>query len=235
MIVELTAYREQYLAALRDGDEAAARDVVNQARNNAVDPDTVYYEIFAPSMVRIGELWEQNELSVAEEHLATAITERLIAQLSPWFSQPAAQDVRGSVVLGCVEGERHTLGLRMLADLFRKQGWRVLYLGADVPTADWVRLTVRYAADAVAISAGAQRRLPAVRSLIEELRAVQPEIMILVGGALFNADPALWQAVGASYYHPDPITAVATITARCALRDAQRAMQDIGEPSSPYG
>jgi methylmalonyl-CoA mutase cobalamin-binding domain/chain len=185
---------------------------VEQLRHANVSPSSIYYDVFAPSMVTIGDLWERNELSVADEHLATAITERLIGQLSSSFNQPANQPERGNVVLGCVAGERHVLGLRMLADLFRQQGWRVLYLGADVPNADFVRLALRVDADVIAVSAGAHRHLPSVRALICELRAALPDVGIIVGGAVFLNDPETWREVGATLYHPDPQIAIQLVT-----------------------
>ncbi len=208
----LRPIRDVFTDALKQGDEPAARSVVEQLRARGIAPHTIYYEVFAPSMVTIGELWEQNQLTVAEEHLATSITERLIGQLSPSFNQPLAPVQRGSVLLGCVAGERHVLGLRMLSDLFRQQGWRVLYLGGDVPNSDCVRLAVRVNADLIAISAGSERLIPNVRSLIEELRSVLPNVGIVVGGAVFIRNPDLWLEVGASLYDPDPHRVVALAT-----------------------
>lgn len=226
MIEQIDVFRQRYLAALRDGDDVTARIVVDQARDAGIGPDAIYLQIFAPSMVRIGELWEQNQISVAEEHLATATTERLIGMLSPSFSQPAATGACGSVILGCIEGERHALGPRMLADLFRKHGWRVLYLGADVPIGDWVMLAVRHNVDAVGISAGTQRHMPAMRNLITELRSAQPDLLILVGGAVFNGDQNLWREVGADFFDPDSVAAVAHLTAHQSRRAAQVARSD---------
>lgn len=203
-----------FTAALRAGDEVAARAVVEEARANGIDATTIYYDIFAPSMITIGELWERNELSVAEEHLATAITERLIGQLSYAFNQPSGEQERGQALLGCVAGERHALGLRMLSDLFRAQGWRVLYLGADVPDDDWLRLAVRFNADLVAISCSSRRCVPQVQALIAELRAAVPELQVMVGGAIFVQEPDLWQTIGADLHHASPLIAVTLATAR---------------------
>jgi methanogenic corrinoid protein MtbC1 len=215
MNVDFAAYQQAFTAALRRGDEPAARAVADRARVEGVEPGEIYLQIFAPGMVAIGDLWERNELSVAEEHMATAITERLVGELSPTFSR-AAQDARATVLLGCVQGERHALGARMLADLFRRQGWRVLYLGADVPTADWVGLAARYHPHAVAISAGMASHLAEVRSLVAALRAELPAAFVLVGGAAFASRPDAWSDLGADLYHPDPSAAVAIATARLA-------------------
>lgn len=234
MTRDLGQRQADFLAALRAGDEAAARAVVTRAQADGLDASTIYYQIFAPSMVTVGLLWEQNELSVAEEHLATAITERLIGQLSPAFDRPASTSAGGSVVLGCVVGERHALGLRMLADLFRAAGWRVLYLGPDVPNADWVRLAQRFSADLVAISASQLRHVLPVQTLIGELRAALPELQIMVGGAIFTLEPELWRAIGADLHHPDPEIAVRLATERRlrpAARPAERAAAASGQPS----
>lgn len=217
MTDDLQRSRHEFTAALRRGDEAAARSVVEQLRAQGVAPHTIYYELFAPSMVAIGDLWEQNQLSVAEEHLATSITEGLIGQLSLSFNQPAAPVQRGSVLLGCIAGERHVLGLRMLADLFREQGWCVLYLGGDVPNGDWVRLAARVNADLVAISASSERLVPHVQALIAELRSALPKVAILVGGAVFARHPDLWLEVGGTLYHANPRRVVTLATARCAV------------------
>lgn len=214
MSEQLQQLQAAFTTALRGGDEIAARAVVEQAHATGIDVSTIYYDIFAPGMITIGELWERNELSVAEEHLATAITERLIGQLSTAFNQPVTEQERGQVLLGCVAGERHALGLRMLSDLFRAQGWRVLYLGADVPDDDWTRLAVRFNADLVAISCSSRRLIPQVQALIAALRAAQPKLLILVGGAIFVQEPELWQAVGADLFHPSPLIAVTMATAR---------------------
>jgi methanogenic corrinoid protein MtbC1 len=215
-MIDHSSTQAAFVAALRNGDEQAARAIVEQARADGVDVASIYFDIFTPSMITIGELWERNELSVAEEHLATAITERLIGQLSASFDQPLQGG--GNVVLGCVIGERHTLGLRMLSDLFRAAGWRVLYLGADVPNADWTRLALRFDADLVAISASQPRYVAPIRELIGKLRAALPELTIMVGGAVFGLEPLLWQDVGADVYHPDPQTAVNLATAAYARR-----------------
>lgn len=222
MTYDLKQAELAFTTALRNGDESAAHSVISEVQAAGVDATAIYLKIFAPSMVTIGELWEQNQLSVAEEHLATEITERLIGQISPSFSPQQAVSEPGRVVMGCVAGERHVLGLRMLADVFRQQGWRVLYLGADVPNQDWLRLVKRFDADLVAISACAERYETQLRTLIGVLRAASPRLEVLIGGGCFDRDQELWRRVGATQHHPDALTAVTMATARYARNMAQR-------------
>lgn len=216
MSVSLDTRRDAYIAALRDGDEPNARAIVEQAHAEGVDIGTIYFDIFAPSMIEIGRLWEENQLSIAEEHLATAITERLIGQLSPEFNRQIQRTEIGCVMLGCVAGERHVLGLRMLADLFRAQGWRVVYLGADVPDRDWIDLAVRVNADVIGISAGTLHLAAHTKPLITQLHSAVPATLIMVGGAGFARSPQLWRDVDANLYHDDPFIAVTMATAHRA-------------------
>lgn len=206
--MELEQLRGAFFSALRASDEQAAHRIITQATAAGMDPATIYLQIFTPSMIAIGELWERNELNIVDEHLATAITERLIGMLSPQFSAASAGQVPGIVVLGCTEGERHVLGPRMLADLFRRRGWMVLYLGADVPAREWVALVQRYQAHVAAISLAMRQHVPQARQLIEQLRAARPSIQIMVGGQVFMHDPSLGAQIGADICNADPIAAI---------------------------
>jgi methanogenic corrinoid protein MtbC1 len=222
MIDRLSEYRAALLEALRAGDSGAARALVGRMQTAGIAASDIYLQILAPAMVAIGELWERNELTVAEEHLATAITERLIASLSPSFEPAGTCGALGTALIGCVAGERHMLGARMLADLLRLRGWRVLDLGADVPGADWVKLAARFHADLAAISVNMPGNLASARELVAQLRAANPSILVLVGGAVFNQQPDLWRDLAANFYHPDPLTAVALVSAEVGRQLAAR-------------
>ena len=69
------------------------------------------------------------ELSVAEEHL---VSEAVRSRLGHLLGDPGG-GVRGIAVLACAPGERHELGLMMAAIALRRDGWKVVYLGADTP------------------------------------------------------------------------------------------------------
>lgn len=201
---------ERYLQALLNRDEYAARAVVQDALTMHMDLETVYYQVIVPSMIEIGRRWQRQQLSVADEHVATAITEQLVNALSLSFAPPVDHPLHPqiTIVVGSIAGEKHVIGLRMLADLLRQQQWRVVYLGADVPADDWVDMVRKTRADAIGISAGWQSNPAHVRSLIELLRKTMPAIQILVGGALFDQRPELWKQLGADVYDPDPQAAI---------------------------
>jgi methanogenic corrinoid protein MtbC1 len=76
MTFEVQHARNRFTDALRNGDETAAQGVVTEAQAAGVEPAEIYLQIFAPGMITIGELWEQNEISVAEEAAVLIATAR---------------------------------------------------------------------------------------------------------------------------------------------------------------
>ena len=94
----------------------------------------VYLGVFQESLYQVGRLWESNVITVAEEHMATAITQFVLGQT---YSQlPAPGDRRGNVVLTGVAGELHQVGANMVADVLESQGFDVRFLGTNMPHTD---------------------------------------------------------------------------------------------------
>jgi len=126
------ALARRYGDALRAGDSAMAAQVTDEALAIGTSPAAIQALIIAPAMERIGDLWQQGAVSVADEHLATAISSGVLVRLFDALSVARARS-RESVLLAEVAGQHHVLGLRMVADVLEGAGFDVLFLGADVP------------------------------------------------------------------------------------------------------
>ncbi len=133
--------------------------------------------VVEPVLQRVGDGWASGELSIAQEHLASAAIrarlERLLAD--------ARGGVRGVAVLACVPGEQHELGLLMLGALLRADGWQVAYLGADAPLEDALDLAERLGAAVLCLSV-------TMRDNVADLGKLDlPEgVTLAVGGAAAN-------------------------------------------------
>jgi methanogenic corrinoid protein MtbC1 len=102
------------------------------------------------------------------------------------------------LVIGCITGELHTLGCRLVADHFERQGWTVHYLGADVPITAFVTLAQDVNADLIAVSATMPEQVAGVAALIQAVKGHRDQIQpVLVGGRPFQDDPELASSVGA--------------------------------------
>jgi excisionase family DNA binding protein len=122
---------DRLATALTTGDERAAQEVVDRLVHGGVSPVELGDELLAPVLRRIGEEWFAGTVSVAGEHRASAICERLLARLPTRRTRS-----RGTVVVATPAGEHHGLPALMAAVALRWDGWRVHHLATDVPTAD---------------------------------------------------------------------------------------------------
>jgi diguanylate cyclase (GGDEF)-like protein len=128
------ALARSYVDALCAGSSDSAEKVMDAALLSGVSPAAIHALIIGPAMARIGELWELNAISVADEHLATAISHGVLIRLFDALSVARGRS-RERVLLAAVEGQHHVLGLRIVADVLEGAGFDVLFLGADVPLA----------------------------------------------------------------------------------------------------
>ncbi|NTU83926.1 MAG: hypothetical protein HGA45_31900 [Chloroflexales bacterium] len=183
-----------YLQALVAGSGRKADHVVEAALDLALPPQRIYLDIFQPTAYAVGQLWQRNKVSVAQEHLATAILERQMGELHPLF-RPARQRPH-TLVLGCVPDEWHRVGSRMVADFFEADGWTVHYLGANVPIGELVGIARESAADLVGLSAEMLFNLTRVAELVRALgKSGLDGIPVIAGGMPFIAQPELARAL----------------------------------------
>ncbi|MEO8755957.1 MAG: cobalamin-dependent protein [Casimicrobiaceae bacterium] len=149
------------------------------------------------AMYDVGARWQLNRVSVAQEHLATATAQTVITQ--SLVSQPAAEARRESVILACVEGNHHALGLRMVADAFELAGWRVTYLGANTPARFLCEMARESRPSVIGLSTALPQHLRAARTTIVALRATFGDACprILLGGLAVNLLPGIATVLGA--------------------------------------
>lgn len=204
-----------YLAAVRELSLQRAERVVNAALSDGLTPEQLYLKVFQPTLIEIGDLWQHRRLTIAEEHAATAITQRLMGELSPHFRLPEAPHGRVAM-LGCVADELHHVGLQMVADLMQKDGWEIIYLGQTVPTRSLLGLAARVRADVLGLSVTMPNHLGAVRALIRDAHARGPALRILVGGSALTRAPELAAQLGADGIGTDAQEGVRIANALCA-------------------
>ena len=128
----LTEIGNAYARAVLAGDEVAAELSIRDAIDAKLTTAEIDEEIIAPALWLVGRLWERGEISVAEEHLATEISLRVLA-LQREATRTAASRGGHQVLLAAVGGELHVVALRMIANLLHDVGYGVVMLGPDVP------------------------------------------------------------------------------------------------------
>ena len=188
---------DSYLAAIRSGDRRKAFEVIRSARAAGLDLRSLYLEVFQPSLRMIGQLWQENRITVAEEHLATAITQTAMLHLHSEAEMPGGEGPM--LIAACADTERHEVGLRMLCDFLDLEGWQTVFLGASVPSDSLVQMVHDRRPEAVALSATIPPHIPQLRLTIAQIRQVSgaSQPLILVGGRPFLDQPELALSIGA--------------------------------------
>lgn len=186
-----STFSVQYLDCLLQGDRKKCSAIAGQFL--AVNPSVLdlYEQVFKVSLYEIGRLWETNQISVAAEHLATAITEGILNEL---FEQLiSSRKMNRKVVVACVEQERHQVGVKMVADTFEMMGWESYFLGTGIPVQELIRYIHEVKPDMLAISLSVYFNYAGLLKMIEKIRSEFPELQVIIGGQAFIhlADKAL--------------------------------------------
>ena len=193
---ELGAAQALYLEAILHGQRQAAVGIAIETVRKGYGVPDVYADVLQDSMYEVGRLWETNRITVAQEHMATAITQYVIAHLYPLIEP--AQTQRGRMVITGVEGEQHQVGPNMVADVLESDGWDVRFLGTNTPASGVLQAVEEHDADVLGISATMLFNLPNVRRLIAEALALPGRnLRVILGGGAFRATPELYKEIGA--------------------------------------
>ncbi|MGW0662946.1 cobalamin B12-binding domain-containing protein [Streptodolium elevatio] len=201
--------RQALWQAVTERDEYAAGQAVFALQNAGVSVEDVLLDVVVPVQHKVGTEWAADRLTVAQEHAATAIHDRVIAALSHRPRETGPPGAAGTVTVSCVEGEWHALPARIVAEVLQQRGYRVDFLGAQVPTARLVAHLHQTAPAALALSSSLPTRLPDAHKAITAAQAVG--VPVLAGGAAFGPDGRHARQLGADAWAPDARAAVAVL------------------------
>ena len=148
----LTDLGRAYAQALLAGDEIGAEMAVRDAIDARLTTSQIDEEIIAPALWLVGRLWARGEISVADEHLATSISLRVLA-LQREVSRTALGRAGRKAMLAAPTGELHIVALQMIANLLREAGYTVLMLGPDMPPDALAEAACRHEPEVICLTA----------------------------------------------------------------------------------
>ena len=159
----------------------------------------------AAGMDTVGELYTRQEYFVPELLLCSDALYAGLGILRPHIRTESA-DQKGKLLLGVVEGDIHDIGKNLVKTMFEASGWQVVDLGKDVRLDRFVEEQKNFKADLVALSALMTTSMMAVEKAVGMLKAADPEVKVLVGGAPLSLQIA--RKFGADGYAEDAVRAV---------------------------
>jgi methanogenic corrinoid protein MtbC1 len=175
---------QRYQDALLAGERQDCARIVQNLLASDTPLVEIYTELFQRSLYEVGKLWEGNRISVAVEHMATAITESLLVLLYPRvFAAPRKPN---RAVISCGVNEYHQVGAKIVADTFEMHGWRTTFLGANTPADALLDTVQRERPNLVGLSLSIYFNLPGFLGLARELRKRHPGLILVAGGQAFR-------------------------------------------------
>lgn len=132
-----------------------------------------------PQLERLGDVWQKGELTIAQEHFASAGLMRAIGSI--YCAAP--ETMEAAVLVGLPAGARHELGLLCFATCLRRIGVTVVYLGSDVPLGEWQRSAKERRARGAVVGVSMAADVPEGQGVVDELTGMTPPLAVWVGGA----------------------------------------------------
>jgi methanogenic corrinoid protein MtbC1 len=188
-------YAHQLFQALIRHNEAQAGDLLREA-HALFDLNTICMEIITPALSEIGNAWYRGDIRVTTEHFASSFVRgRLLSMLQAYPTRRSA----AYIMLGAAPTEQHEIGSLMMAVLLRSNGFRVEYLGPDIPLEDLILYASDEHPEMIILTASLE---PAALELLhfqEKLSKLRPVPIFAFGGRAFDLKPDLRKKIPGVY------------------------------------
>lgn len=174
----------QYFNSLISGKRDECRSALDHLIAENYSIQDIYVQLFQRSLYQVGDYWEKNMISVATEHLATAITESMMIVMQPQLFSIERTGKRA--IISCVANEFHQIGAKMIADIFELNGWDGYFLGANTPVNGLLDFVDKNNPDIIGLSLSIYFNIAELISALEKVKHNFPHIPVIVGGQAFR-------------------------------------------------
>lgn len=207
-------YAKQLYKALIKHEENRTSDLLREA-HSIFDLMTVCEEVLVPTLRGIGEAWYRGEIRVTTEHFASAyLRGKLLSLLQAYPSRRSAP----LILVGCAPMEQHELGALMIAVLLRSEGFRVEYLGPDIPIEDLADYASYENPSMIVLAASSDSSAREMRRFQEMLKKIRPTPVFGYGGRAFDYNPRLREEIPGIYLGETLRQALSSIKAELIAR-----------------
>jgi methanogenic corrinoid protein MtbC1 len=189
--------------AVMTGEEEQTKDLLEEGLREGLEPRKILEEAMLPAMEEIGERFSRNEAFIPELIVAAAAMQEGMELLKPLMGG----ETRGAglVVLGTVYGDIHSIGKNLVRMCLEGAGFEVMDIGEDLKTERFIDAYEDNKPDILGLSALLSSTMMRMREVIEAVRAIDPQALIMVGGAPITQRFA--DEIGASAYAPNAFEA----------------------------
>ena len=186
---------EELALAVMQPDLDVGKEFIERIRAQGASAETVYLAYLAEAAKKLGEWWEEDEVSFVDVTLGTGHIYAIMRGLKPLFRAPLANLTQPHALFASVPGETHLLGVSMAADLFRKNGWEI-ELKRDLDHDMIIHHTKISGVPLIGLSASGDHALVPLARLVIALRISTPDASIMVSGAILGTSYEQVQDMG---------------------------------------
>ncbi len=223
----LVDFQKMWVTACKTFDETAAEQIIAEAFSHH-SPETVCIDVLFAGLREIGEAWYQGDVSVQQEHFASAlVTRRLNALIAgaPLPTRPA------KIVVAAPPNEEHTLSALLLTFLLRRRGWDVIFLGADVPLENFRATLETIQPQLVILIAQQLFTAASLLDLVNDLDGLQTTLAF--GGRIFNQIPGLSEHIPGHFLGDDLKSAPLFFEQLLRSSGDERVITSLAQPTLP--
>ncbi len=171
---------ESYVKALLKGNRKECISIVDQLLYESTELKDLYVYLIQRSMYEVGTLWENDEITIVEEHVASQITGEVLASISKRFLSVEPKNY--SMLIACVQKEYHDIGARIIADYVAAKGWKAFFAGANIPCASLLKSIQKMNPSVIGLSNNFYINCVKLFDTIDRIKENFPEMPILFGG-----------------------------------------------------
>ncbi|MBO4868514.1 MAG: corrinoid protein [Clostridia bacterium] len=206
---------EEISENLQHGKAKVVKELVQQAVDSGIAPETVLKEGLLPGMNIIGEKFKVNEVYVPEV-LVAARAMNMGAQVLKPYLEKAGVKAAGRVCIGTVQGDLHDIGKNLVKMMLEGKGLEVIDLGTDVAPETFVQTAIDQNCQIICCSALLTTTMGVMADVVEKAKeaGIRDKVKIMIGGA--PVDEAFCEKIGADKYTPDAASAADAAAAFCA-------------------
>ena len=187
-----------------------ADELTKQAIDQGVKAESILKEALVEGMNRVGQKFSEKKIFIPQMLMSAKAMNAAIEHLKPFFQSGEVQR-KGKFILATVQGDLHDIGKNLVKMSIEGAGWEVIDLGVDVKTEKVLEAIDQNPEAKVGLSALLTTTMPNMKNTVAQIKEKFPNIEVFVGGAPVNED--FCKEIGASFYAPDPQSAVAHLNA----------------------
>ncbi|HET9905700.1 MAG TPA: B12-binding domain-containing protein [Anaerolineales bacterium] len=198
----LDLLRSQWVEACIEFNESKAEQTLNQAFS-MFPVEVVCLDVLQRGLSEIGDLWQENQVSVQQEHFASGLAMRRLDALLISTPPPTRNQI---LLIGCPPGEWHVFTPLLFALFLRRRGFPLIYLGGNVPAPRFADTVKNVKADLVILIA---QQLVTAATLQETVFLLaKQKISVAFGGRIFNVQPEITNSISGYFLGTELIAAL---------------------------